>query len=216
MAVTGDGVNGKFLRVDPGKKLLLQMFSDAPALKRADVGVAMGITGTEVAKEAADIILTDDNFVTIVKAVEEGRLIFDNLKKCIAYGLSAKIPEVLPFLCFVVLGLPLPLSTVLVLCIDIGTDLIPGISLAYEAPEGDMMKKRPRNPKKHKLVSKQLVFCSLVWIGIVQALSGFVSYFYTMSQKGYPMNSLFFTARTYFQVDAPDFVVDGNSFVSVC
>lgn len=91
----------------------------------------MGLAGSEVAKEAADIILMDDNFATIVKAVEEGRLVFDNLKKAIAYGLSAKLPEILPFLSFVIIGLPLPLSTVLVLCIDIGTDLIPGIALVY-------------------------------------------------------------------------------------
>jgi sodium/potassium-transporting ATPase subunit alpha len=104
---------------------------DSPALKQSDVGVAMGIAGSEVAKEAADIILMDDNFSTIVQAVEEGRLVFDNLKKAIAYGLSAKLPEILPFLSFVIIGLPLPLSTVLVLCIDIGTDLIPGIALVY-------------------------------------------------------------------------------------
>ena len=91
----------------------------------------MGVVGSEVAKEAADILLMDDNFCSIVNAIEEGRLIFDNLKKSIAYALSAKIPEVVPFLAFVLLGLPLPLSTVLVLCIEIGTDLIPAISLAY-------------------------------------------------------------------------------------
>jgi sodium/potassium-transporting ATPase subunit alpha len=163
-----------------------------------------------------------------VTAVEEGRLIFDNLKKSIAYALSAKLPEVLPFLAFVILGLPLPLSTALVLCIDIGTDLIPGIALAYpilcldkyliihtsyERPEVNMMKRGPRNPAKHKLVNGKLIFFSLILCGIIQTMSGFLSYFITMNSKGFPPSVLFFSARKYFQRGAPDLIVGDQVYV---
>ena len=128
VAVTGDGVN------------------DSPAMKKADIGVAMGITGTEVAKEAADMILLDDNFASIVNGVEEGRIIFDNLKKSIAYILSSNIPEIAPFLLFQTAAVPLPLSTVMILLVDLGTDLAPTISMAYEGRESDIMERKPRDP----------------------------------------------------------------------
>ena len=125
---------------------------DSPALKKADIGVAMGIAGSDVSKEAADMVLLDDNFASIVTGVEEGRIIFDNLKKSIAYTLTSNIPEISPFLLFIILDVPLPLGTITILCIDLGTDMVPAISLAYEPPESDIMKRKPRSAKTDKLV----------------------------------------------------------------
>jgi sodium/potassium-transporting ATPase subunit alpha len=172
VAVTGDGVN------------------DSPAIKKADIGIAMGISGSEVSKQAADMILLDDNFASIVNGVEEGRLIFDNLKKSIAYTIQSNIPEITPFLAFIIFAIPLPLTTFLILAIDLGTDMIPAISMASEQPEADIMQRKPRT-KSDRLVTPAMISFSYGYIGMIQALAGFFTYMVVLNDYGYHPYILF-------------------------
>jgi sodium/potassium-transporting ATPase subunit alpha len=141
-------------------------------------------SGSRVAKDAADMIILNDDFSSIVNGIEEGRLIFDNLKKSIAYTLTSNIPEICPFIAFILLQVPLPLTTVLILCIDLGTDMIPAIAFAYEHAELDIMSRFPRNPKFDVLVGKKMISWSYLQVGMIQQFGAFFTYFYVMNDYG--------------------------------